>query len=90
LPPLRGPVRVQIPRAGAGGQGSLQALGIWKTLGRVLGQTLQHHALQFESSGPAVAAIALRAVLPEATILTQGECRLLEEWLDRLAANRPS
>jgi AcrR family transcriptional regulator len=43
-----------------------------------------------ESPGPAAAAIALRAVLPEATILTQGERRLLDEWLDRLAANRPS
>jgi AcrR family transcriptional regulator len=47
-------------------------------------------SLALESPGPAAAAIALRAVLPEATILTQGERRLLEEWLDRLAANRPS
>jgi AcrR family transcriptional regulator len=39
-----------------------------------------------ESPGPAVAAIALRAVLPDATALTGGERRLLEEWLDRLAA----
>jgi hypothetical protein len=43
-----------------------------------------------ESRSPAAAAIALRAVLPEATILTLGERRLLEEWLVRLAANRPS
>jgi hypothetical protein len=43
-----------------------------------------------ESPGPAAAATALRTMLPEATILTQGERRLLEEWLDRLAANRPS
>jgi hypothetical protein len=41
-----------------------------------------------ESPGPAAAAIALRAVLPEATALTGGERRLLEEWLDRLAASR--
>jgi hypothetical protein len=41
-----------------------------------------------EGPGPAAAAIALRAVLPEATALTGGERRLLEEWLDRLAASR--
>jgi hypothetical protein len=41
-----------------------------------------------ESPGPAAAAIALRAVLPGATALTGGERRLLEEWLDRLAASR--
>jgi AcrR family transcriptional regulator len=35
--------------------------------------------------GPAAAAIALRAVLPDATALTGGERRLLGEWLDRLA-----
>jgi AcrR family transcriptional regulator len=38
-----------------------------------------------DSPGPAAAAIALRAVLPDATILTDGERRLLAEWLDRLA-----
>lgn len=42
-----------------------------------------------DSPGPAAAAIALRAVLPDATVLTGGERRLLEEWLDRLAASRP-
>ena len=42
------------------------------------------------SPGPAAAAIALRAVLPDATALTGGEHRLLEEWLDRLAAGRPA
>jgi AcrR family transcriptional regulator len=41
-----------------------------------------------ESPGPASAAIALRAVLPDATALTGGERRLLEEWLDRLAVSR--
>ena len=35
--------------------------------------------------GPAAAAIALRAVLPEAKALTRGERHLLEELLDRLA-----
>ena len=37
-------------------------------------------------SGPATAAIALRAALPESKVLSAGEQRLLEEWLDRLAA----
>jgi AcrR family transcriptional regulator len=37
--------------------------------------------------GPAAAAIALRATLPEATALTEGECHVLREWLDRLAAS---
>jgi AcrR family transcriptional regulator len=40
-----------------------------------------------ESPRPAAAAIALRAILPDATALTVGERRLLEEWLDRLAAS---
>lgn len=39
-----------------------------------------------EDPGPAAAAIALRAVLPEATALSAAERRLLAEWLDRLAA----
>jgi AcrR family transcriptional regulator len=43
-----------------------------------------------ESPGPAAAAIALRATLPDAAALTGGERRLLEEWLDRLATSRPS
>ncbi|WP_210326014.1 TetR/AcrR family transcriptional regulator [Oricola nitratireducens] len=38
-----------------------------------------------DNPGPAGAAIALRAVLPEATGLTDGERRLMAEWLDRLA-----
>ena len=40
----------------------------------------------FESSGPAAAAVALRAVLPEVQSLSDGERSLLTEWLDRLAA----
>ena len=40
----------------------------------------------FASSGPAAAAVALRAVLPEAHSLSEGERSLLTEWLDRLAA----
>lgn len=37
-------------------------------------------------SGPASAAVALRAVLPEVHSLSGGEHSLLTEWLDRLAA----
>ena len=38
-----------------------------------------------ERSGAALAAIALRAALPDATSLTDGERHVLGEWLDRLA-----
>ena len=42
-----------------------------------------------ESPSPATAAIALRAVLPDATpSLSDGERHLLDEWLDRLSADR--
>jgi AcrR family transcriptional regulator len=40
-----------------------------------------------KTPGPAAAAIALRATLPEATALSEGERHVLGEWLDRLAAN---
>ena len=40
-----------------------------------------------ESSDAAAAAIALRAALPDVTTLTGAERRLLQEWLDRLAAD---
>lgn len=43
-----------------------------------------------EKAGPAAAAIALRAVLQEATVLTANERLLLEEWLDRLADTIPT
>lgn len=38
-----------------------------------------------EDAGPAGAARALRAALPEQTVLSPGEQALLVEWLDRLA-----
>ncbi len=38
------------------------------------------------SPGPAAAAIALRAALPDASALSDGERVLLAEWLDRLIA----
>ena len=40
----------------------------------------------FEGSGPAAAAAALRAVLPEVRSFSDGERSLLTEWLDRLTA----
>ncbi len=43
---------------------------------------------RFAGFGPAAAAVALRAVLPEVDSLSDGERSLLIEWLDRLAANR--
>ena len=42
-----------------------------------------------DSPSPAAAAIALRAVLPDATTLTRSERQLLAEWLERLVASRP-
>jgi AcrR family transcriptional regulator len=42
----------------------------------------------FDGAGPVAAAVALRAVLPEATSLSDGERSLLTEWLDRLALSR--
>jgi AcrR family transcriptional regulator len=41
-----------------------------------------------KSPAPAAAAVALRAVLSEATTLTRAERQLFEEWLDRLVASR--
>lgn len=40
-----------------------------------------------ENFSAAAAAVALRAALPEVTTLTDAERHLLQEWLDRLAAN---
>lgn len=39
---------------------------------------------------PAAAAIALRAVLSDATTFTRGERQLLKEWLERLITSHPS
>jgi AcrR family transcriptional regulator len=47
--------------------------------------TTQRPAVQEE--GPAGAARALRAALPEQTALSDGEQHLLREWLDRLATD---
>ena len=42
-----------------------------------------------ESASAAAAAIALRAALPDVTTLSGAERQLLQEWLDRLAADGP-
>jgi hypothetical protein len=36
--------------------------------------------------GPVGAAVALRAALGDATVLTTGEHAVMREWLDRIAA----
>ncbi|MHC3469182.1 TetR/AcrR family transcriptional regulator [Streptomyces sp. 7R007] len=46
-----------------------------------------HREPAVRESGPAGAARALRAVLPEQTVLSGAERHLLAEWLDRLAAD---
>jgi hypothetical protein len=38
-----------------------------------------------EDAGPAAAALALRAALPEQTALSAAERHLLDEWLERVA-----
>ena len=38
-----------------------------------------------ERPGPAAAAVAMRALLPETAALTESERRLMAEWLDRIA-----
>ncbi len=43
-----------------------------------------NHEPATQEAGPAGAARALRAALPEQTALSDGERHLLEEWLDRL------
>jgi hypothetical protein len=42
-------------------------------------------AATIEASGPAAAAIALRARLPQTTALSKAERQLLAEWLQRIA-----
>ncbi|HST84426.1 MAG TPA: hypothetical protein VLL08_21995 [Kineosporiaceae bacterium] len=39
-----------------------------------------------ETPGAVGAAVALRATLPDVTALTEAECGVLTEWLDRIAA----
>lgn len=43
-------------------------------------------AAGLETPGPLSAAVALRAVLPDVTVLTEVERGLLREWLDWVAA----
>jgi hypothetical protein len=46
-----------------------------------------HQEPAVQDAGPAGAARALRAALPEQTGLSSAEQHLLREWLDRLAAD---
>lgn len=43
-----------------------------------------------EQPGPVSAAVALRALLPQTSVLTTHERALLHEWLDRIASSRPA
>jgi AcrR family transcriptional regulator len=63
-------------------------LGLSESAREAVIAAITNESPALKSPGPAGAAIALRAVLPDATILSDGERHLLEEWLDRLAANR--
>ncbi|MGV4981163.1 TetR/AcrR family transcriptional regulator [Streptomyces sp. NRAIS4] len=48
---------------------------------------ITHQEPVVQGTGPAGAARALRAALPEQTVLSGAEQHLLREWLDRLAAD---
>ncbi|WP_329126727.1 TetR/AcrR family transcriptional regulator [Streptomyces sp. NBC_01465] len=55
------------------------------TLRESMVTAVTHEEPAVQDAGPAGAARALRAALPEQTILSNGEQHLLREWLDRLA-----
>ena len=61
-------------------------LGLADTAREALMAAIITDAPAVPADGPATAAIALRAVLPQATVLTDSERRLLSDWLDRLSA----
>jgi AcrR family transcriptional regulator len=48
--------------------------------------TTDRPAYGVDDSGPVATAVALRARLPQLAVLTEAECALLREWLDRIAA----
>ncbi|MFJ8598663.1 TetR/AcrR family transcriptional regulator [Streptomyces shenzhenensis] len=56
------------------------------TLREAMVTTVTHREPAVRDAGPAGAARALRAALPERTVLSGAERRLLDEWLDRLTA----
>ncbi len=57
------------------------------TLRESMVAAITHQEPAVRDSGPAGAARALRAALPEQNILSSAEQQLLREWLDRLAAD---
>jgi AcrR family transcriptional regulator len=81
----------------AGGCGTVFTLLAMPEVGRDLGLSIAAREAMIavittespvlEAPGAATAAIALRAVLPEAAVLTVGEGYLLKEWLDRIVAS---
>ncbi|WP_066367175.1 TetR/AcrR family transcriptional regulator [Herbidospora mongoliensis] len=58
------------------------------TLREAMLTAVTNHRPATQEAGPAGAARALRAALPEQTTLSDGEQRLLEEWLERLTTER--
>jgi len=98
---VAGQLRVSEERAAqlvhAAGNGAVLAMLAMPESGRDLGLSVTAReaviaaittgAPAIENRAPATAAIALRAVLPTATILSAGERLLLQELLDRLAAS---
>jgi len=63
-------------------------LGVCRIAGDTVIAAITTGAPALESPGPAAAAIALLALLPEAVSLSDGERALLAEWLHRLATSR--
>jgi AcrR family transcriptional regulator len=98
---VAGRLRVSEERAthlvAAAGQGTVLTLlampederdpGLSETAREAVIAAITTGAPALETPGPAAAAVALRAVLPDATTLSDGERHLLDEWLDRLVAS---
>ncbi|WP_327350665.1 TetR/AcrR family transcriptional regulator [Streptomyces sp. NBC_01304] len=62
-------------------------LALLTTLRQAMVTAVTNHQPAVRDAGPAGAARALRATLPEQNSLSGAEQRLLREWLDRLAAD---
>ncbi|MFJ8857525.1 TetR/AcrR family transcriptional regulator [Streptomyces sp. NPDC102451] len=60
---------------------------LFTTLRESMVTAVTHQEPAVQDAGPAGAARALRAVLPEQTLLSSGERHLLREWLNRLASD---
>ncbi|RYG67336.1 TetR/AcrR family transcriptional regulator [bacterium] len=62
-------------------------LGLSETAREAVITAITTDAAVAKKPGPGAAAIALRALLPEATVLSDGERQLMGEWLERLVAD---